>query len=109
MDDIDFSSNDSVDKRNGWHPEYFEDEENFCDNLVEVIKLEFGPFEKSLIIIFINFEQMVSKLLKYDIQLSDRPVEALQSVMQRRAGYIATMLHLNAIVEEKRRQLSGSR
>ena len=48
MDDIEFSSNDSVDKRNGWHPEYFEDEENFCDNLAEVIKLEFGPFEKTL-------------------------------------------------------------
>ena len=51
MDDIEFSSNDSVDKRNGWHPEYFEDEENFCDNLVEVIKLEFGPFEENFIIL----------------------------------------------------------
>ena len=51
MDDIEFSSNDSVDKRNGWHPEYFEDEENFCDNLVEVIKLEFGPFEKKILYI----------------------------------------------------------
>ena len=49
MDDIEFSSNDSVDKRNGWHPEYFEDEENFCDNLVEVIKLELGPFEKKIL------------------------------------------------------------
>ena len=50
MDDIEFSSNDSVDKRNGWHPEYFEDEENFCDNLVEVIKLEFILFAKNLTI-----------------------------------------------------------
>ena len=39
----------------------------------------------------------------------DKPVEALQSVMQRRAGYIATILQLNAFVEDKRRQLSGSR
>ena len=56
VDDIEFSSNDSVDKRNGWHPEYFEDEENFCDNLAEVIKLEFGPFEKNY-----NFELTLNR------------------------------------------------
>ena len=42
-------------------------------------------------------------------QRSDNAVNILQSVMQRRAGYIATMLQINAMVEEKRRILSGGR
>jgi len=37
-----------------------------------------------------------------------KPIEELQCVMQRRAGYIATMLQLNALVEDRRRQLSGN-
>ena len=43
------------------------------------------------------------------IQIPLKPIEELQSVMQRRAGYIATMLQLNALVEDRRRQLSGNR
>ena len=52
VDDFEFSNNDSDDKRNGWHPEYFEDEENFCDNLIEVIKLKYSYILKFEMLIY---------------------------------------------------------
>ena len=35
--DLEITNTDTFDKRNGRNPEYFEIEEGFCDNLIEVL------------------------------------------------------------------------